>query len=39
MSRDTCNRQREDFELPEIPKLTSKRKSIHEVILELTYFY
>ena len=39
MSRDTYNRHREDFELPKIRTLTSKRKSIHEVILELTYTY
>ena len=39
MSSDTYRRQREDFELPKIPTLTSKRKVIHEVILELTYIY
>ena len=39
MSRDTYNRHREDFELPKITTLTSKRKSIHEDILELTYIY
>ena len=39
MSRDTYNRHREDFELPKIRTLTSKRKCIHEVILELTYTY
>ena len=39
MSRDTYNRHREDFELPKISTLTSKKKSIHENILELTYIY
>ena len=39
MSRGTYNRHREDFELPKITTLTSKRKSIHEDILELTYIY
>ena len=39
MSSDTYRCQREDFELPKITTLTSKRKSIHEVILELTYIY
>ena len=39
MSRDTYNRHKEDFELPKIPTLISKRKSIHEDILKLTYIY